>query len=196
MSQFFGLPVFQIPTALFGRRNVHTIEIPVDPVIYVPNMVTINHRYVGCIFITNSASGYGYDIILPRMSGQNIYSVYSGKVGGLYNDYDCMCTLLSILNLNIDYSTPSIEVRDPSSGIPYKVYVKYLHRLDLPRINNSLNRSIASNDYAYFTRFPTNMISLHQSCQSIKDDAGVDKYLDAISSSIVSKINANIGRYV
>jgi hypothetical protein len=130
------------------------------------------------------------------MTGQNAYSVFSGKIGGSYTDFDCANTLLRAVNLNLHQSTLSIELTDPATGNPYKIYVLYIPRCDLPRLNLSLRHSIASTDYVHFTRFPLELISRHQSCQSIKNDAGVDCYLNAIAASVVSRLNANIGRYV
>ena len=191
----FGLPIFRLPAALIGRRDVPILEIPVDPVIYVQHAITMN-RYVGCVIITNSISGYGYDLLLPLMSGRNCYSVFSGKVGGSYTDYDCANTLLRAVNLNLRQSTPYIELTDPATGNPYKIFVMYIPRCDLRHLNSSLKYSIASHDYTYFTRFPLDLISRHQSCQSIRNDAGVDCYLNAIAASVVSRIHANIDRYV
>jgi len=192
---FFGLPVFKVPVALIGRgRAMNAFEIPVDPVIYVQHLPT--NKFVGCLIITESLTGHGYDVLLPKLSGQNSYGVLSGKVGGPYSDYDCTHTLLRSINISLDHSTPFIEFTDPATGNPYKIYVKYMRRVDLPRLNASLRSSIASNDFAYFTRFPLNVISIHHNFQTLGDDAGVTRFLNSSASSSVSRIFQNISRFL
>lgn len=192
---FFGLPVFQIPSALIGRgRNMTAVEIPVNPVVYIQHLPT--NKYVGCIIITQSLSGYGYDVLLPKLSGQNSYGVFSGKIGGPYSDYDCANTLMRSINIPLEHSTPFIEFNDPATGNPYKIYVKFMRRVDLPRINSSLRSSIASNDFSYFTRFPLSMVSVHHNFQTLHDDAGVIRFLNTPSSSSVAQIVRNIGRFL
>ena len=192
---FFGLPVFKVPVALIGRgRNMTAVEIPINPVVYIQHLPT--NKFVGCLIITDSLSGHGYDVLLPKLSGQNSYGVFSGKVGGPYSDYDCTHTLMRAINIPLDHSTQFIEFTDPATGFPYKIYVKYMRRVDLPRLNASLRSSIASNDFAYFTRFPLNVISVHHNCQTLYDDAGVTQFLNAPSSACVSRIVRNIGRFI
>jgi hypothetical protein len=188
---FFGLPVFKVPVALVERRS---FEIPVDPVFYVQHLPL--NKFVGCLIITDSFSGYGYDLLLPKLSGQNSYGVFSGKVGGAYSDYDCTHTLMRALNIHLDQSTPFIEFNDPATGNPYKIYVKYMRRVDLPRINASLRSSIASNDFTYFTRFPLSVISIHHNCQTLDDDAGVTRFMNSSASASVLRIVQNIGRFL
>jgi len=181
---FFGLSVFKLPT----------VAIPVDPVIFVQH-VPMN-RYVGCVIITDSITGYGYDIIIPKLSGQNSYGVFSGKVGGSYSDYDCTHTLMRSIHLPFDNSTRFIEFNDPATGNPHKIYVKYMRRVDLSRLNASLRSSIASNDFAYFTRFPLSTVSVHHNFQTLDDDAGVTRFLNSVASACVSRIVRNLGRFV
>lgn len=192
---FFGLQIFQIPSALFGRRRgVANIEIPVNPVVYVQHM-SVN-KYVGCIIITDSLSGYGYDILLPKLSGQSSYSIFSGKVGGPYADFDCMNTLMKAIHLPLSVAPSFIEFGDPASGNPYKIYVKYIRRIDLPRLNASLRSSIASNDFTYFTRFPLSNISIHHICQTIVDDAGVPHFINSLASSCILRVVQNVQRFL
>lgn len=192
---FFGLPVFKVPVALIGRgRTMNAFEIPADPVIYIQHIPA--NKFVGCLIITNSLSGYGHDILLPKLSGQNSYGVFSGKVGGPYSDYDCTHTLMRSINIPLEHSTQFIELTEPSTGNQYKIYVKYMHRVDLPRINASLRSSIASNDFTYFTRFPLNIVSIHHNCQTLDDDAGVCRFLNSSASSSVSRIIQNIERFL
>ena len=192
-SSFFGLSVFRLPSA-FVRHSVPSIQVvPVDPVIYIQH---IPQNYVGFIIITDSLSGYGYDVLLPKCSGKNSYGVFSGKIGGPYSDIDCARTLARSINIQLDSSTPCIEYSDPATGTPYKVYVKYVRRIDLPRLNSALRTSTASADFAYFTRFPTNTISRYQSCQCINNDAGVSCFLDASASALITRLISNIERFV
>lgn len=192
---FFGLSIFQIPTALIGRRQtIHSMQIPVNPVVYIQHMPT--NKYVGCIIITNSTSGYGYDILMPKLSGKNSYGIFSGKVGGSYSDYECTQTLMRTINFNLPYSAQFIEFNDPATGTPYKVYIMYIRNVNLPRLNTSISHSIASNDFPFFTRFPTSLISKYQNMQSLKDDSGIDHFLDSTASTIVSRIVPNISQYV
>ena len=191
----FGLSVFKLPSAYIGRQRFMTsFEIPVEPVLYVQHMPV--NKYVGCIIITNSLSGYGYDVVLPKLSGQNLYGVFSGRVGGPYSDYDCTQTLMRSINLHIDHSTPFIEFNDNGTDIPYKIYVKYMTRLDLQRMNYSLQSSIASNDFEYFSRFPLNVVSYHHNFNSLNDDAGVTRFLNSSASTSVRRIVQNIHRFV
>jgi hypothetical protein len=192
---FFGLSVFKMPSALIGRGHVMTaVEIPVNPVVYVQHLSA--NKFVGCLIITDSLSGHGYDVLLPKLSGQNSYGIFSGKVGGYYTDYDCTCTLMRAINIHLNQSTPFIEFNDPATGNPYKIYVKYMRRIDLPRLNASLRSSIASNDFTYFTRFPLNVVSIHHNCQTLDDDAGVCRFLNSPASASVSRIIQNIGRFL
>lgn len=192
---FFGLPVFKVPDALVGRRRtMNAFEIPVDPVIYVHHL-PIN-KFVGCLIITDSLSGYGYDVLLPKLSGQNSYGVFSGKVGRPYNDFDCTHTLMRSIHIPLDHSTQFIEFNDPATGNPYKIYVKYMRRVDLPRLNASLRTSIASNDFTYFSRFPLSVVSIRHNCQTLDDDAGVCRFLNSSASASVSRIIQNIGRFL
>lgn len=194
-SGFSGLSVFQIPAAFVGRRPpTNAFQIPANPVVYVQHIPA--NKYVGCVIITNSSSGYGYDLIMPHLSGKSSYGVFSGKVGGLYSDIDCANTLARSINLNISHSTPFVEFNDPSTGNPYKIFVLYMRRFDLQRLNASIRHSIASNDFSYFSRFPTSLISSYQSMQCLKDDAGVDRFFDASACALISRIIPNIGKYV
>lgn len=192
---FFGLQVFQIPSALIGRsRTMATIEIPVNPVVYIRHMSA--NKYVGCIIVTDSLSGYGYDVLLPKLSGQNSYGIFSGKVGGPYSDFDCMNTLMKAIHFPLTVEPSFVEFTDPASGDPYKIYVKYIRRVDLPRLNASLRSSIASNDFTYFTRFPLSNISIHHICQTLVDDAGVPHFLNSSASSCILRVVQNIQRFL
>jgi hypothetical protein len=192
---FFGLSVFQVPTALIGRKQtVQTMQIPLNPLVYIQHIPT--NKYVGCMIITNSTSGYGYDILMPRLAGKNSYGIFSGKVGGSYSDYDCTQTLLRSINFNLPYSAQFIEFDDPATGTPYKVYIMYIRNVNLPRLNSSIRGSITSNDFSYFTRFPTSLISQYQSMQCLKDDSGIDHFLDSTASTLLSRVVPNIGKYI
>lgn len=192
---FFGLSVFQIPYVVIGRRQtipiiptiptIPTIQISINPVVYV-----------GCMIITNSTSGYGYDILMPRLAGKNSYGIFSGKVGGPYSDYDCTHTLMRSINFNLPHSAQFVEFNDPATGTPYKVYIMYVRNINLPHLNASIRGSIVSNDFSHFTRFPTSLISRYQSMQCLKDDSGIDQFLDSTASTIVSRVVPNIGKFI
>jgi hypothetical protein len=191
---FFGLNVFQIPAALIGRRRAIAAEIPVNPVVYINHLPA--DKYVGCIIITDSLSGYGYDMLLPKLSGQNSYGIFSGKVGGPYADFDCMNTLMRAIHLPLTIVPSFIEFSDPASGTPYKIYVKYIRRVDLPRLNTSLRTSIAYNDFTYFTRFPLSNVSVHNINQTLNDDAGVSRFLNSSATVCVQRVVQNIHRFL
>lgn len=189
---FYGLPVFKIPSALVGRG------IPVDPVVYVQHVPAqyVPAQYVGCIMITDSLSGHGYDMLLPKLSGKNAYGVFSGKIGGPYSDFDCAHTLMRSIHFPLKNHAQFIEFNDPATGTPYKIFVMYMRRIDLPRLNANLRGSIASNDFAYFTRFPLNLISRFHNYQCLKDDSGTDRFLDAPAVALVSRLVPNIHHYI
>jgi len=190
---FFGLPVFKVPSALIGRHSLPVI--PANPVIYVPHVSV--QKYVGCIIITDSLSGYGYDILLPKLSGKNAYGVFSGQVNGRpCSDFDCANTLMRSIHFVVNNAAQFIEFTDPATGNPYKIFVMHMRRIDLPRMNANLRGSIASNDFPYFTRFPLNLISQFHNYQCLRDDAGIDHFLDSTAVALVSRLVPNIHRYV
>jgi hypothetical protein len=199
---FFGLPTFKLPTFKLPTVLVSNgrCEIPVNPVNPVNPVVYVQHlsvnKFVGCLIITDSLSSHGYDVLLPKISGQNSYGVFSGKIGGPYSDYDCTNTLMRSIHIPLEYSSPFIEFNDPSTGNPYKIYVKYMRRVDLSRLNASLSSSIASNDFAYFTRFPLSTVSIYHNFQTLNDDAGVTRFMNSSASAITSRIIQNLDRFI
>jgi len=195
----YGLSIFRLPSFFTKVSTVPSplMEqfIPTNPVIYNPGAMFVQETFVGCMIITNSIGGYGYDIVLPMLRGNSSYGLFTGKIEGPHTSIACVQTLMRIFNIQVSSDTPFIDVKDPGTGNTYRIYIKYMRSLDLVRLNHTLSQSIARVDFAYFTRFPLNLMQSH-SHQSLLDDSGVSKTLNAAAAYVVNKVHHKIHHYV